>query len=133
MQLLEFLSILSIIRNGGSPVVDDFGYFLDQAVSNERGSITISWSLFAPINAERHDNLDNIYTLAFDVTLAQETASCSVSVQIIDVVNEVISGIKFSGSDSNDYQLKISTIDDLDGDGVSELWISSIKRVQENT
>lgn len=85
------------------------------------------------INAENLETLDDIYTVSFTSEIDGEAAMCDVSLRVQDVENEVVSGIKFSGGRPDDINLSHTDIGDIDGDGLSEIWVRSSKPIDDIT
>ncbi|MBT8334496.1 MAG: cadherin repeat domain-containing protein, partial [Deltaproteobacteria bacterium] len=123
---IMFEGMLSVTRQGAGVVSDDMLFSLSL------NPVSRVLSLFHILNAESEGDLANAYTISTTVRIDQETANCSVNLQIEDAVNEVTSGIKFSGSYPNAIVIRSGSIGDLDGDGLNELWLGSRKEISES-
>jgi len=122
---------INITRSGSSPVSEDFTFSISAGPPSTYNVAQRILSAFHFINAEGQGNLDDIFTISTEAKLDEEVAICAVNVKIGDVMNEVTSGIKFSGSYPDDYGMRTSEVGDLDGDGLSELWITTRKSIPE--
>ncbi|MDX2412619.1 MAG: hypothetical protein QNK16_09855 [Woeseiaceae bacterium] len=120
---IMFEGMLSVTRQGAGVVSDDILFSLSL------NPVSRVLSLFDLLNAESEGDLANAYTISTTVRIDQEIANCSVNLQVEDVVNEVTSGIKFSGSYPNAIFIRSGSIGDLDGDGLNELWLGSRKEI----
>jgi hypothetical protein len=115
-------------------------------VDQNRGSFAGSMSLmnfdrlraeidvgtFGFVNAEQEGNLDETYKIELEVLHQSESATCSVEVQIVDVENEVLSGIKFSGAFPKNSALVLADIGDIDQDGLSDVWIMTYESMDRS-
>jgi hypothetical protein len=129
-QSILFGTELVITRAGTTPISKDFLHSTQSIWSGNYNIKDLTLSAFHIINAENEGNLEDVYTISTDASIDGEVVTCSVDVQIVDVINEVTSGIKFSGAYPNDWVMKAEAVGDLDGDGFSELWISSLKIIE---
>ena len=112
---------VSVTRANGGVVSEDMLFSLSfHPISGEL-------SLFHILNAESEGDSANAFTISTMARFDQETVECSVVLQLVDVENEVTSGIKFSGAYPGAIAMQPSGVGDLDGDGRNELWLGSRK------
>ncbi|MEP7706581.1 cadherin repeat domain-containing protein [Paraglaciecola sp. 25GB23A] len=121
--------IVEISRQSDGLSSNDIFYTIDTTVVESRNVATIEFGLFAPVNAELHGNLRDNYTFELQAKYENEIVICSFEVEIVDVVDEVQTGIKVSGEEGEHVDLKVYSIGDINNDGVNDLFLNSMKFV----
>ena len=118
---LQLFDPINVLRKGTSSVSGDFRNSLSLG-----GADSGSFGFFDFLNAEIEGNLDDDYVVKPVANFADgSTLECSLNLRIQDVVDEVKSGIKFAGQYPSATQLNTQDVGDIDGDGLTDVWISS--------
>jgi hypothetical protein len=119
--------IVEISRQNDGLSSNDISYTINTTIVEPRNVANIEFGLFAPVNAELHGNLGDKYTFELQAEYENETVICSFEVEIVDVVDEVKTGIKVSGEEGEHADLKVYSIGDINNDGVNDLFLNSNK------
>ncbi len=136
MYLVQHNGYLTYTQNGVPFEANKFGLIPkpvevidDNGASEETAEI--KFELISPINAEEFESIESPFTLSIDVSLGEEIITCFASLQVVDIIDEVDSGIKFSGTETNNNDIKTYNVGDINNDGLPELWLSTIFTVKD--
>jgi len=118
----------TVTRSGGESVSEQVGFSITLSRNTNDFSVAeYNLSLFHYLNAETLESQDRVFTVTTQAEYEGEVTGCSVEVEVLDVTDEVTSGVKLTGSYPNNYSFEHEEIGDIDGDGLTDFWISSIR------
>lgn len=118
----------SITRSGGESVPEEFNFSIIGYRNAENLRVAeFNLEISRYLNAETLGNLDNTFTITVQAEYEGEVTDCSVEIKVVDVENEVTSGVKLTGSYPDIFGFEHEEIGDIDGDGLTDFWVSSIR------